>query len=412
MSYGLLGEHLGHSYSPMIYELLGLPEYALFPMPEQDIPAFLRSGNLKGLNVTIPYKKTVMPFCDTLSQSARRLDNVNTLLFDDEDKIHGHNTDYAGFLYMMEQAKISMKGRKVLILGSGGAAQTAHLAALDSGASSAIMISRAGENNYENIARHKDAQIIINATPVGMYPKGNEQPISLDIFDRLEGVADLIYNPLRTNLLRAATIRGIKTAGGLSMLAAQGREAAELFRSKKIPHSEVLRVCAALQGEYENIVLVGMPGSGKTTVGRLIAQSMNRKFVDIDEEVLSKTGRTAAQWIEQEGEPAFRRHESDILQAEAGERSLVIATGGGGVLKSENRAAMRRNGRVYCLQRPLHMLEREGRPLSVDIHKLYASREEFYSAAADAFIDASQTPAEIALKIEEEFYENTRTQWA
>ncbi|MDR1628902.1 MAG: shikimate kinase [Oscillospiraceae bacterium] len=412
MRFGLLGKKLGHSYSPMIYELLGHPGYELFPMPEEDIPAFLRGGGLRGLNVTIPYKKTVMPFCDTLSNTARRLGNVNTLLFGEDGCIHGHNTDYAGFLYMMAQAGIALAGKKMLILGTGGAAQTARLASLDAGAKEVVMISRSGKDNYDNLHRHTDAQVLLNATPVGMFPHDEGIPLLLGLFPVLEGVADMIYNPLRTNLLTEAASRGICVAGGLSMLAEQGRLAVEIIFGERIQQTETLRVCRELQRHNENIVLVGMPGSGKTTVGRLLAERMNREFVDLDDLLEEKTGKNAARWIVEEGEAVFREQESVILRETARGRGLVIATGGGAIIKAENRTSLRRNGRVCWLRRSLESLETGGRPLSKDLGALYETRRPLYEAAAHMVVDMTLEAADIAKQIKEEFDAYIGAQWA
>lgn len=410
--YGLLGHTLGHSYSPLIHQLLGLPGYQLFPMEEEAVPGFLAGGGLGGLNVTIPYKKTVLPYCHSLSPAAQRLGNVNTLLFDDRGQIHGHNTDYTGFLFMMDRAGLEMKGKKLLVLGSGGAAQTVRLAALDRGAAQVVEISRSGVDHYGSLHRHRDAQLLVNATPVGMHPHQGEAPLSLTELPNLEGVADLIYNPLRTRLLQEAAARGLTTAGGLAMLAAQGWEASRLFQGREIPEGEVLRVCRLLQRHNENLLLVGMPGSGKTTVGEILAARMGRVFVDTDRRLLEETGRAPAQWITQQGEDAFREQEARILEEACRGSGLIIATGGGAVLRPENRAAMGRNSRVYWLQRPLELLAREGRPLSGDLGVLYRRREPLYRAAADREVDAGGDPETIAAWIEEDFDAYLGTEWA
>ena len=414
MRYGLLGETLGHSFSPMIYEMLGLPGYELFPMSEAEIAGFLASGALRGLNVTIPYKKKAMAFCDTLSDTARRLGNVNTLLFDDAGRIYGHNTDYAGFLYLLKQAGLSPAGKKVVILGTGGAAQTARLACLDTGADAVVTVSRTGGDNYRNIGRHADAALLINATPVGMYPHDADLPLSLDSLPHLEGVVDLIYNPLRTRLLTEAAQHGLRTAGGIAMLAAQGKAAAELFLGKKIPEGETLRICRALQGKTENIVLVGMPGVGKTTIGTLLAARTGRRFVDTDALLQERTGRSAAVWIAKDGEAVFRTKEKELVKETAHERGIVIATGGGAVLAEENRTVLRRSGRVYWLRRPPEQLATDDRPLSQegsDLWELLERRRPLYDDAAHVALDACGDFAEIAKEIETEFHAHIDDQW-
>lgn len=413
MRYGLLGKTLSHSYSPMIYELLGLPGYELFPMEENALPGFIKSGDIGGLNVTIPYKKTLLPFCDTLSDEARRLGNVNTLIFDEAGKIKGYNTDYMGFIFMLRHAGMDVKGRKVLILGSGGAAQTARLACADMGSGEVVTISRGGENNYGNIHLHHDAHIIINATPVGMSPSEDAAPLDLEDFSALIGVADLIYNPLRTRLMLSAEALGIPVAGGLSMLAEQGRQAAMLYLKKDIPPEETLRVGRALEHRMENIVLVGMPGAGKTSVGGELARKMGRTFVDMDELMSEKTGKNAADWILEYGERAFRDKESELLTGALRGRGLVLATGGGGILRDENREAMRQSGRVYWLQRPLPMLATEGRPLSVNLENLYDARKDLYAEAAHHTVDASADSIDtVAEAIKSEFDHVISARWA
>ena len=407
MVYGLLGEKLGHSHSPLIQAQFGITDYRLFPTPPTQVEAFVRGGNLAGLNVTIPYKKAVMPLCATLSDVARRLGNVNTLTFGPNGAIHGHNTDYEGFCHMLARAGITLVGKKVVILGTGGAAQTARAAAQDLGADAVFMISRSGELHYGNLETCSAAQILINATPVGMFPHNEDCPVSLDSFPALEGVADLIYNPLRTNLLLAAQARGIPCAGGLSMLVEQGRAAAESFLMRPIDRMETERAHATVLGKIENIVLIGMPGSGKTTVGKQIAQVLGRELLDTDEMILSDTGRLPSDILRQEGEEAFRAIEADAVARAASRSGVVVATGGGAILREENRAALRRNGRIYWLRRPLAGLAVEDRPLSGDLRALYAVRAPLYAAAANAAIDATADANETAERIVTEFEEHT-----
>lgn len=407
MRYGLLGEKLGHSHSPVIYSELGIDDYRLFEVPPDGLEPFLRGGGLAGLNVTIPYKKRVLPFCDTLTETARRLGNVNLLLFDGEGKIHGDNTDYGGFLYLLRRAGIDPAGKKVLVLGSGGAARTVTLACFDSGAGEVVQVSRSGPDNYGNIHRHADARILVNATPVGMHPLADEAPLGLGGFKALGAVVDLIYNPLRTGLLQEARRRGIPCSCGLPMLVEQGRIAAGTFLGRDIPPEKSEEIHAALLRAVENIVLVGMPGSGKTSVAERVARETGRKRLDTDEMVRELTGRDPADLIERDGEGAFRRVEEEVIRKASGESGSVIATGGGAVLSGTNRAALRRNGRVYWLDRPLADLPLEGRPLSKDLDRLYEERRPLYGEAADVRIDASRGVLSAARAILEEFYAHT-----
>ncbi|MGI6005097.1 MAG: shikimate kinase [Christensenellales bacterium] len=406
MRYGLLGRKLGHSHAPRIHRMFGLDDYRLFEVEPGAVEPFLRSGTPGGINVTIPYKKVAFSCCDELSDTGRRIGNVNTLLFKD-GKIHGDNTDYAGLSFMARRAGIALKDRYIVILGSGGAAQTAALLAQDEGARHVVRISRSGEDNYNNLERHKGAQVIINATPVGMYPDNEGLPVSTEGFPRLQGVLDMVYNPLRTRLVLEAKSRGIAAAGGLSMLVEQARIASCLFQGKDIPPQETQRVLSILYHELENIVLIGMPGAGKSVVGREIARLLNRKFVDTDQLVLEKTGRPPADIIVSDGEEAFRHVETQVLLAAARESGIVLSTGGGAVLRKENRTALRQTGRLYWLRRPLHMLAVTDRPLSRDFGALYKARKPIYRAAADCEIDAAGPAREAARRIVEEFNEHT-----
>lgn len=414
MRCGLLGKTLEHSYSPLLYEQFGIRNYVLHELPPAEVAQFVRGYAPKGeraaLNVTIPYKKTVLPLCDSLSAVARRLGNVNTLLWDADGKLYGDNTDYAGFLFLLQCASTEPCGKEALILGTGGAAQTAALALQGLGAHSVTLLTRKELESSAIPENCAQAQILINATPVGMYPANAEQPFSITRLPQLEWVADLIYNPLHTPLLLEAQAHGIPNTNGLSMLAGQGCAAAALFLREKIESQRAERVYRTLLHRVENIVLIGMPGCGKSTVGQALAKKTKRGFVDTDVLLEVETGYSPAQFIAQKGEAAFRTAEAKVLQKAAKESGLVIATGGGSILRDENRIALRRNGRLYWLQRPLASLSVHSRPLSGDLTRLYEQRRPLYEQAADASIDAAQTVPQIAQDILEEFYAYTGAQ--
>ena len=397
--FGLLGRRLGHSWSPQIHSVWGIGDYALFEREPEDVPAFLASEEWAGLNVTIPYKKTVMPYCDTLSETARRIGAVNTIVRT-KDGLFGDNTDYAGFLFMLRSAGFSVSGKKVLILGTGGAAVTARAVIEDEGGFP-VFISRRGKNNYTNLSRHADAELVVNATPVGMYPENGLAPLSLEVFNRPPAVADMIYNPCRTALMMEAKRLGAPCVGGLTMLAAQARRSAELFLGHALPDELVTQAVRTVTGEMRNIVLIGMPGAGKTTVGKQLAALLGHPFVDTDEEIARQTGRTPAEILRADGEDAFRAVESEVLRKVGKELGQVIACGGGVVTRAENLAPLRQNGKIFLLLRPLAELAVQGRPLSgqYGTEALWAARRERYLAWADATVTVRETSAETAREI-------------
>ena len=403
--YGLLGRTLGHSWSVPIHEALGCKGYRLIELEPQALGGFLRRGDIGGLNVTIPYKRDVMPFCDVIDPAAEAIGSVNTLVRRD-GALYGYNTDIDGFLYTLRRAGISLKGKKVLILGSGGASLTARAAAKTEGARQVVVVSRAGEDNYENLPdRHGDAEVLINTTPVGMWPKLEGSPVDLRLLPKLTDVADVIYNPGRTNLLLQAEELGLRRAGGLPMLVQQAKRAEELFFDRAIPDAETKKITAQLRREMTNIVLVGMPGSGKTTVGQELARLSGKPFVDLDGEIVKKAGRPIPEIFAQEGEGAFRKIENEVLAEVCAKSGQVIATGGGAVLWSENRSAMRRTGRVYRLRRRLEDLPTEGRPLSQAgrLEEMERVRGPLYAAAADRDIWNDKSPEETAGRIWRDF---------
>lgn len=392
MQCGLLGQKLGHSYSPQIHAQLADYDYVLYEKEPAQLESFLKNGSFRGLNVTIPYKKTVIAYLDELSPIARRLGAVNTIVRRPDGSLIGHNTDYFGFRSMVEKSGLCVSGKKVLVLGSGGASNTAVAVMRELGAS-VIVISRSGENNYTNLHLHADAAVIVNATPVGMYPNTGVSPIDLALFPALEGVLDVIYNPARTQLLLDAEKRGLVTMNGLWMLVSQARESAEWFSGAQIPKEKIGQIHHQLRLQMENIILIGMPGCGKTTAGTALAQRMGKRFVDADTALEERVGRKIADIIPQDGETAFRVMETDTLAQLGKQSGLVIATGGGCVTQARNYPLLRQNGAILWLKRALELLPTDGRPLSQTqkLQDMYAAREPLYRQFADCCIDNNGT---------------------
>ena len=419
--YGLLGRKLGHSWSEPIHKALGCRDYRNFEQEPEELEGFLRRKDLGGLNVTMPYKRDVMRYCDVIDPAAAAIGSVNTLVWRD-GKLYGYNTDIDGFLYMLRRAEISLRGKKVVVLGSGGASLMAQAAARREGAREIVVVSRSGEVNYENLPdRHGDAEVLINTTPVGMWPRLEGRPVDLRLLPKVTDVADVVYNPGRTNLLLQAeetarwleTPRGadesrgraIRYTGGLAMLVAQAKRAEELFFDRNIPDSETERIIAQLWRDRTNLVLTGMPGSGKTTVGQELARLSGKPFVDLDGEIVKKAGKSIPEIFAQEGEGAFRKIENEVLTEVCARNGQIVATGGGAVLWSENRAAMRRTGWVYWLKRDLDRLPKDGRPLSQSgkLEEMARVREPLYTAAADVSAWNDKRPEETAAEIWRDF---------
>lgn len=386
---GLLGQTLGHSFSPQIHRELADYEYRLFEVEPEALGEFLFGGSFDALNVTIPYKQAVMPYLPSTSDRAKRIGAVNTVLRRPDGSLWGDNTDYDGFAYLVRRSGIDVRGKKALVLGSGGASRTAVTVLCDLGVREVTVISRGGKDNYQTLGSHADAELIVNTTPVGMYPHNGEAPLTLDGFPRLSGVLDVIYNPARTALLLAAEERGIPTGNGLSMLVAQAKRAAELFTGENIPDAETDRITKKIAKETSNLVLIGMPGSGKSRVGRLCAEALGREFIDTDRVIEERTGKTPGDVILERGEEEFRRIEHECV-AEAGKRTgVVIATGGGVVTRKENYAPLHQNGVIVLLRRELSALATEGRPLSAGgTEALWQVRAPMYRAFADAEVQS------------------------
>ncbi|MDR2597413.1 MAG: AAA family ATPase [Treponema sp.] len=402
-TFGLLGEKLGHSFSPLIHGYLGEYDYLLYEVSAGDLDSFMKNNRFDGINITIPYKQQVMPYCATLSHEAQIIGSVNTIIKDDSGALHGHNTDYHGFNVMLEQGGIDPKGKKTLVLGDGGSARTVRAALDGLGAREIVTISRRGENNYGNIERHYDADVIINTTPVGMFPDNGSSPLRLTGFRQLTGVADLIYNPTRTKLLLEAAGLGIPCVNGLAMLVAQAEKASRLFLDVPARPELVNKIHKLILKRTQNIALIGMPGCGKSTVGRLLAQKTGRPFIDIDGQIEAAAGKSIPQIFSEDGEETFRQLETRVLAEEAKKSGTVLATGGGGVTRPENFDLLRQNSLIVYLKRELTELITDGRPLSqnVGIQALANKRLPLYEAWSDFAVQVEAKPEQTAARIEE-----------
>lgn len=361
---GLLGEKLGHSFSPMIHSFLGRYSYELFEKNEDELEDFINNGDFTGINVTIPYKKQAMKYCDKLSYNAKRIGCVNTIVRNSDGTLFGDNTDYYGFKYMVTHSGINVRDAKVLILGNGGATLTVKTVMKDLNAKEIIVVSRKGEVNYNNITNHYDADIIVNATPIGMYPNNGETLVDLSEFKKCRGVFDLIYNPHLTKLLLDARELKIPYANGLIMLVAQAKKASEIFTSRKIPNKVIERVAHEIQIRTLNIALIGMPGVGKSSVARRINRIWGKEVLDVDSLIEEKAEMPIPEIFEKYGEERFRELETEVLREASKESGKVIATGGGIVTRERNYELLRQNSLIVYIYREIEGLPTEGRPLS------------------------------------------------
>ena len=393
--FGLLGRKLGHSLSPEIHSLLCDYEYKLYPTEPENLDEFFSDKTLKGYNITIPYKIDAYEHCDELSETAKKVGSVNTIIRRDDGSLFGDNTDYFGFSYMAEKIGCDFRDKKVLILGNGGASLTVHHVAADNGAKEIVVISRTGENNYENISRHHDADIIINTTPVGMFPNNGERLINLSDFKKCKKALDLIYNPARTVFLLDAEKLGIDCINGLYMLVAQALRAAEIFTGKKIPLSEIDRIYDIIMKRQKNIVLVGMPGCGKSTCASILEKKTERECVDTDSMVVEESGEKIPEIFAKYGETEFRNRETQAVKSAGKGAGKIIATGGGAILREENRIALRENSTVIFLKSDINSLATDGRPLSKDadaLKKMHEIRLPLYLETADFTVDVDPDP--------------------
>lgn len=386
---GLLGQKLGHSYSPAIHGMLADYDYQLFEREPEQLEDFLKNGDWDGINVTIPYKKAVLPYCAELSDTARRIGSVNTIVRRPDGSLYGDNTDAYGFESLVKKSGIQVQGKKALVLGSGGASVTVVAVLKLLGAESVTVISRGGEDNYDNLSRHADARIIANTTPVGMYPNNGQAAVDLAQFPQCEGVLDVVYNPARTALLLQAEKLGIPCAGGLYMLVAQAKRSSELFTGSSIPDSEIGRIEKVLSGQMKNIVLVGMPSSGKSTLAAALGEKLGRTVYEADALIEQEAGMDIPAIFAQYGEGHFRALETEILSRLGKLSGAVISTGGGCVTREENYDLLHQNGTILWLQRGTEKLDKTGRPLSLknDLNEMYQKREPMYRRFADAAVD-------------------------
>lgn len=382
---GLLGRKLGHSYSPAIHGMLADYGYRLFEREPEQLEDFLLHGDWDGINVTIPYKKSVIPYCRELSPLAKEIGSVNTLVRRPDGSLFGDNTDAYGFESLVKKSSIEVRGKKALVLGSGGASVTVVAVLKRLGAASVTVISRSGEDNYDNIQKHADAKIIVNTTPVGMYPNNGQAAVDLETFPDCQGVLDVVYNPARTALLLQAERLGIPCAGGLYMLVAQAKRSCEIFTGKAIADSEIARIEKALSSQMQNIILIGMPSSGKSTLAAALGEKLDRPVYEADALIEEEAGMDIPAIFAAHGEEHFRQLETKVLKRLGAMSGAIISTGGGCVTREENYAPLHQNGRIIWLLRDTDKLDKTGRPISLksDLKELYAKREPMYARFAD-----------------------------
>lgn len=411
MKYGLIGERLGHSFSKEVHALLADYDYELREIPKDGLGDFMTDADFSAINVTIPYKEAVIPYLSYISEEAKAIGAVNTIV-KREGKLYGYNTDFFGMSSLINKMHLDLNGKKTVILGSGGTSRTCYAVAKSLGASPILKVSRTkkdGAIDYEELyLSHTDADIIINTTPVGMYPDNFSAPIDLSRFTKVEGVIDAIYNPLRSTLVMNAIERGIKAEGGLYMLVAQAVYASEIFLGMKHPQEKLNKIYNKIKRKKENIVLIGMPASGKSTVARLLGDSLSRETLDTDDEIVKSVGKDIPAIFESEGEAAFRDFESEAVASLSKRNNAIIATGGGAILRRENVRMLKQNGTLFFIDRPPEkLIPTIDRPLASDveaIRKRYDERYATYLASADVVVDADDTPVNVAKKITGAFY--------
>lgn len=410
MDYAVIGEKLSHSFSKEIHEQIFDYKYGIKEIAKGDIDSFMKAKDFKGINVTIPYKQTVIPYLDEISDRARKIGAVNTI-HNRNGYLYGDNTDFSGMRALILKNGIELKGKKVLVLGSGGTSKTAFAVSEDLGAREIYRVSRSasdGAISYDDaVTLHSDAEIIINTTPCGMFPNTDTTPIDIDLFLKLEGVVDAVYNPIRTKLVVSALNKGIKATGGLYMLVAQAVFAGEIFTDTTVSEEKTDSVYKNMLRGKENIVLTGMPGCGKSTIGKRVAKALGMSFVDSDDKIIEKAGKRIPDIFSEVGEKGFRDIESEVIGELSDLQNTVIATGGGAILRQENVDALKRNGRIYFLDRDIeYLVTTSDRPLSSDREKLqqrYNERYDIYISTADKIIKCSQSKEKNVKMIKDDF---------
>ncbi len=404
--YRLIGYPLGHSMSVPIHQMLGDYDYRLMPLEWPQVEELLAGHQFGGLNVTIPYKQKVMELCDHLDPRAKEIGAVNTLIHRDGE-LWGYNTDFDGLVYLLSSHQITLKGKRVMILGTGGTSHTARAVAKYLEAREIVLVGRTPREDvlsYQQAALQKETQVILNTSPAGMYPNNGECLISPEDFPCLEGVVDVVYNPLRTELMLRAMELGIPVAGGLAMLVAQACAASQLFTGQPAPWDRVSGIVREMERRMENLVLIGMPGCGKTTVGRELAELTGKTFVDMDEAIVERAGCSIPEIFAERGEAGFRQLEEEVCRELSCRTGTVLATGGGVVTRQQNIRNLRQNGRIFYLRRPLDQLSREGRPLSAGpqaVEKIYEQRQGLYKGYSEVVFDNVLSPSQVASKIME-----------
>lgn len=409
--YGLIGEKLSHSFSKLIHQKLKDYDYQLIEIKKEDIDSFMTKKEFAAINVTIPYKQTVIPYLDFIDDAAKEISAVNTVVNKD-GKLYGYNTDYLGLKYMLLKNNVCIEGKKAMILGSGGTCKTAKRVLSDMGAKEITVVSRfggEGKITYEQAVKLTDTDIILNASPKGMYPNNYDESFDIDNFDNLSAVVDVIYNPLNTSLVLKAKERGINAFGGLLMLVGQAKYACEFFTGEKIDDSEIDKIYSELLTKQSNLVLIGMPGCGKSTLGKILEEKLQKKLIDIDAEIEKRENMKISEIFEKFGEERFREIEIEVTADIAKQNNVIISTGGGVIKNACNIKALKQNGIICFVDRELEALQLgQGRPLSSDFDKvkvMYTQRHPLYKKYCDFSVDNNSKIEETADKIKEKYYE-------